>query len=99
MTDYTVEISPDAEREIVQAAQWYAKKNRLAADVFRTIVFDSIETISHSPLSWAKVSEDGIRKFVLPRYPYSLFFKVLGSTVEILTVAHNRSMPGYWRKG
>ena len=99
MTDYTVEISPDAEREIVQAAQWYAKKNRLTADVFRTIVFDSIETISHSPLSGAKVSEDGIRKFVLPRYPYSLFFKVLGSTVEILTVAHNRSMPGYWRKG
>lgn len=99
MIEYTVEISPEAEREIVQAAQWYAQKNRLAADVFRTTVFDSIDTISHSPLSWAKVSEDGIRKFVLPRYPYSLFFTVLGSTVEILTVAHNRRMPGYWRKG
>ena len=99
MIDYIVEISPNAEREIVQAVQWYAQKNPLAADVFRTTVFDSIDTISHSPLSWAKVSEDGIRKFVLPRYPYSLFFKVLGSTVEILTVAHNRRMPGHWQKG
>lgn len=98
MIGYTVEISPEAEQEIVQAVRWYAQKNQLAADVFRTIVFDSVDTISHSPLSWAKVSEDGVRKFVLPRYPYSIFFTVRGSTVQILAVAHNRRMPGYWRK-
>ena len=98
MINYIVEISPEAELEIAQTAQWYAQKNRLAADVFRTIVFDAIDTISRAPLSWAKVSDDGIRKFVLPRYPYSLFFKVRASTVVILTVAHNRRSPNYWRK-
>ena len=98
MIDYTVEISPEALDEITQTVQWYSQRSKVAADTFRAIVFDSIDTISHSPLSWAKVSEDGVRKFVLPRYPYSLLFKVRTDTVEILTIAHHRRQPNYWRE-
>lgn len=93
MRGYSVEISPAAEREITDAVQWYRNKSPAAAELFTLIVFDSIETISHSPLSWAKISDKGLRKFVLPRYPYSLFFTVQGSTVNIMAVAHHRRAP------
>lgn len=98
MTAYDIEITPEAEQEISEVVQWYAAQDRQAAEVFKTIVFDSVDLISHSPLSWAQVSGDGVRRFVLPRYPYKLFFTVMGNTVKILAVAHNRRTPGYWRK-
>ena len=93
MTGYSVEISPAAEWEITEAVQWYRSKSPSAADLFKSIVFDSIETISLSPLSWAQVSTRGLRKFVLPRYPYSLFFTVQGGTVRVMAVAHHRRAP------
>jgi hypothetical protein len=43
------------------------------------------------------VGGSNIRKFVLPRYPYSLYFEVVGDTVNVLAVAHNRRLPGYWK--
>jgi len=96
VTEYFVEITPAAEREIVESIRWYATKNPIAADTFRTIVFDSIELISNSPLSWAKVSDRGIRKFVLPRYPYTIFFNVLGKSVRVIAVTHHHRAPTDW---
>lgn len=96
MIDYVVEIAPPAEREITEAIQWYATKSLPAANTFRNLIFDSIALIANSPLSWAKVSERGIRRFVLPRYPYTLFFHVAGSTVTIVAVTHHHRAPTDW---
>lgn len=98
MSAYEIEITPEAEHEISEIVHWYAVQDRQTAEVFKTTIFDAVDLISHSPLSWAQVSDDGVRRFVLPRYPYKLFFTVMGSTVKILAVAHNRQMPGYRRK-
>jgi hypothetical protein len=37
---------------MAEAVAWYFEKSTAAADTFKTIVFDSIDIISHSPLSW-----------------------------------------------
>jgi len=34
---------------------------------------------------------------VLHRFPYSVFYEVLGATMTVLAVAHHRRNPGYWR--
>ena len=43
--------------------------------------------------------EEGNRKRVLHRFPYSVIYEVLGSTVTVLAMAHHRRKPGYWRSG
>jgi plasmid stabilization system protein ParE len=90
---YTVQIAPPVEREVAEAVDWYRSKSPMAADAFRAIVFDAVEMISHSPLSWPKVSDQGVRKVVLPRYPYSKFYSVAGDVVTILAVTHHRRAP------
>jgi toxin ParE1/3/4 len=95
---YTVQIAPPAEREVAEAVDWYRSKSPIAADTFRAIVFDAVEMISHSPLSWPKVSDRGVRKLVLPRYPYSMFYSVAGNVVTILAVTHHRRAPRNWAK-
>jgi toxin ParE1/3/4 len=93
---YHVEISPAAERDIREAFHWYADRNRLIADAFRTEALETIDRIGTSPLGKA-ADELGNRRRVLHRFPFSVIYEVLESTVTILAVAHHRRLPDYWQ--
>ena len=96
MSEFVVVLAPTAERDIADAFLWYRERNALAANGFRAEVFDVIEHIGGSPLS-RPADEDGNRFRVLKRFPYSVFYEVLGSTVMVLAIAHHRRKPSYWR--
>ena len=96
MSEFSVVLAPNAEQDIADAFLWYRERNELAADGFRAEVFDAIERIGDSPLS-RPADEEGNRHRVLKRFPYSVFYEVLGSTVMILAIAHHRRRPNYWR--
>ena len=96
MNEFSVVLAPNAEQDIADAFLWYRERNELAADGFRAEVFDVIEHIGDSPLS-RPADEEGNRHRVLKRFPYSVFYEVLGSTVMILAIAHHRRRPSYWR--
>lgn len=96
MSAFVVVLAPVAERDIADAFLWYRERNALAADGFRAEVFDVIDHISDAPLS-RPVDDDGNRHRVLKRFPYSVFYEVLGGTVTILAVAHHRRKPSYLR--
>ena len=74
---------------------WYRERNALIADAFRAEVFDTIDRIADVPLTNG-ADDEGNRKRVLHRFPYSVIYKVLGRTVTILAVAHHRRKPRYW---
>jgi hypothetical protein len=38
-----------------------------------------------------------VRRYVFPRFPFSLLYRVLEGNVEIIAVAHGKRRPGYWR--
>lgn len=42
--------------------------------------------------------EDAIRRHILRHFPYTVFYEILGNTVTVLAVAHQRRRPGYWRE-
>ena len=98
MTRYLVQLAPAAESDIGNAYLWYRERNALAADAFRAEAFDAIARIEDSPLS-NPADEEGTRKRVLRRFPYSVCYEVAGNTVTILAVAHHRRVPNYWRQG
>jgi len=93
---YLVELAPAAEGDVGDAFLWYRARNALIADAFRAEVFDTIDRIAELPLA-KSADEEGNRKRVLHRFPYSVIYEVIGSTVTILAVAHHRREPGYWR--
>jgi plasmid stabilization system protein ParE len=96
VSGYVVELAPAAEDDIGDAFLWYRERNLLIAEAFRAEVFETIDRIADAPL--AKGADDeGNRKRVLHRFPYSVIYEVLGSTVTILAVAHHRRKPRYWR--
>ncbi len=97
MIEFVAEFAPAAEDEIGDAYLWYRERNPLAADAFRSEVFDAVDRIATAPLTWP-ADDEGNRKYILRRFPYSVFYDVVGSVVTILAVAHHRRKPDYWRE-
>lgn len=95
MTGFVVELAPGAEADIREAFTWYSDRNALIADAFRTEVFDTIDRIGEAPLTKA-ADEEGKRRRVLHRFPYSVIYEVQANSVTVLAVAHHRRRPGYW---
>ena len=96
MSQYIVEIAPLAERDLQDASLWYRERSAVVADAFRAEAFDAIDRIGTGPLGRA-ADDEGNRRRVLHRFPYSIVYEVLGDVVTILAVSHHRRRPGYWR--
>jgi len=95
VSSYTVLLAPRAEQDIREAIVWYRERNVFAAEAFRIELFAVIDGIAETPLTKA-ADDDGNRKRVLRRYPYSVIYDVAGNTVTVLAVAHHRRRPRYW---
>lgn len=96
MSRFVVEILPAAEAEFREAFLWYFERSPLAADAFRTEVFDAIDGLGQRADMWPE-DEDGTRKCGLRHFPYTVFYEVVASIVTVMAVGHQRRWPGYWR--
>ena len=96
MSGFVVEILPAAEREFQEAFLWYFERSPLATDAFRSEVLDAIDALADDADVWPK-NEDGISVRVLTRFPYTVYYDVVGNTATVLAIAHQRRKPGYWR--
>ena len=97
MSEFAVVLAPRAENDIAEAFGWYQERNATAAAAFRAEVFETIDRLAEAPLSWP-ADDEGNRKRVVKRFPYTVWFEVLGSTVTVLAVAHHKRRPAYRRK-
>lgn len=95
MTRFVVGILPEAEAEIGEAFLWYFERSSIAAEAFRTETLEAIDRLAVDALMWPE-DEDAIRRHVLRHFPYTVFYEILGGTVTVLAVAHQRRKPGYW---
>lgn len=93
---FQVSLLPLAEEEIQEAFHWYFARSPFAADALRTEVIVAIDSLAEDPLMWP-ADADGIRYYVLRRFPYTIHYEVTGSNVTVLAVAHQRRRPGYWQ--
>ena len=96
MTQYRIELAPEAEFDISQGFHWYRERNALAAEAFRSEVFEMIEVIGNAPLNLG-ADENHDRYRVLKRFPYTIWYSVHGDTVSVVAVAHHKRRPNYWR--
>ncbi len=97
MSRFVAEILPAAEAEFREAFLWYFERSPLAADAFRTEVFDAIDGLEDRADMWPE-DEEGTRRLVLTHFPYTLFYEVVGSSVTVMAVGHQRRRPGYWQQ-
>jgi plasmid stabilization system protein ParE len=91
MTPAAVRFHPAAAQEAESAYDWYAARNPSAAHGFREELRYASRRCCRQATHVAPLWKP-VRRYVFPRFPFILVYRLRGDEVEILAVAHG-SMP------
>jgi len=84
--------------EDLQAARdWYEDQRVGLSFEFERAVDEGLVRIAAAPVAYAEV-EPGIRRHVLSRFPYAVFYRLHSEVIEILAVFHHRRNPIIWHR-
>lgn len=90
----------EAADEYLSATRYYLDyASPLVAAAFVGEIEGAIQTLLASPTTWPVIEEPQIRRYLLRRFPYSLFYRwePERDRISIYAVMHFSRRPGYWR--
>jgi plasmid stabilization system protein ParE len=82
-------------REVGEAYEWYENQSPGLGTEFELAFELQLKRLEQVPLLYAELIP-GIRRTLLPRFPYSVFFVVRNDLVHVLAVIHNARNPKKW---
>jgi len=80
----------------VAARNWYDAQRTGVGQEFVDEVTDAMQSVATRPLSFPKVHGE-LRRAILRRFPYGIFFRMATEEVIVLGVVHGRRHPRQWR--
>lgn len=87
----------EARREFDEAFDWYSRQRSVLGLVFEGAVQRTFELIAENPGSCAAVWGD-IRRAVVRRFPYCIFYRPHPDRIEVLAVFHASRNPSEWQR-
>jgi len=87
---FEVVVEPSAARDIADADAHYTQFDKSHA--FLSAIDDVFEQLTSRPLMYPAVHGD-VRRALLRRFPFSVFFIVEGPRVVVLAIHHQRRNP------
>jgi plasmid stabilization system protein ParE len=90
-------LRPEAETDLLQARDWYARERPELADAFVDSFEAVLARIAVMPELYA-VALNGIRRGKLSRFPYLVYYRFLSDRIELIGVLHVSRDPKMWQK-
>lgn len=88
-------VRPEAQINIREAAVWYEQRETGLGQRFMGEIRQSLKSISTLPLRFP-VIENGVRRLLLNRFPYAVYFLVENERVVVIAVLHQHRAPETW---
>lgn len=86
----------EAEADVINALSWYRERGLDLAREFRQALDSCLSSIQSFPESHPIVHRD-IRRALMKRFPYGLFYVREGDALTILACFHAKRDPAIWR--
>lgn len=87
---------PEADDDVIEARDWYERKQSGLGDQFSDALEDVIAIIKSNPKLYAATYAD-VRRAKLKRFPYVVYYRILTHCVEVLAVIDGRRDPQVWQ--
>lgn len=84
-----------AEQELLDAVSYYEEQETGLGLEYLGEVEHAVNFLMRYPEAGSKV-RGSIRRLTLPKFPYSLLYRVLEDQIRVLAVAHHKRKPQYW---
>lgn len=91
-----LEFHPEAELELIEAAVYYERQVPGLGERFEAEIRRATDLLLAQPEIGIPADQD-LRKFILTRFPFTLYYSVTGDVLRIEVVAHQYRRPGYWK--
>jgi plasmid stabilization system protein ParE len=88
---------PQAEQEVLGAWDWYRERRPETGRAFVDEFNRCIDRIAATPETFPKM-EGEIRRALLRRFPYAIFYRATGEEIVVLACFHVRRNPAAWRR-
>ena len=91
------EFHPGADEDFFAALRFYREResNEVAQDFEAELRRCTGLLLRHPEIAPA-TGPRYVRRMVLNRFPYNLYYVIAGDLIRILAVAHQSRRPGYW---
>jgi plasmid stabilization system protein ParE len=93
---HAVIFLPAAQAEASEAQDWYESEGAGLGARFRDELGRVAERLAANPFQFPIVAAD-IRRALLRRFPYALFFRVVDGDVFVIACFHSSRDPQVWR--
>ncbi|MEO7960071.1 MAG: type II toxin-antitoxin system RelE/ParE family toxin [Ginsengibacter sp.] len=94
---YALLVSERANEDAIVIFDWYERKLNGLGDTFINELEIAKNDLLNNPLSYAKWNK-GIRRMVMRKFPYKLFYKVYDYRIVILAIIHARRSNRYIKR-
>ncbi len=91
-----VVVRSEAERDIGEAYGWYSAHAPEVATALLDAIGAALERLAEAPASFPLCHRD-VRRLVMPRFPYVIYFRIRRDCAEVIGVMHGRRAPATWR--
>jgi len=93
----TVVIRPAAAADLDEAFLWYEAQRSGLGDEFLNAVEQAFRAVLDNPRRYRVVHQDTRRAHVR-RFPYSVFYRIVGDDVVVVACFHGRRNPQRWER-
>jgi plasmid stabilization system protein ParE len=87
----------EALAEFIAAGRYYNRQVPGLGDAFVDEVETGIGVILNGPGVW-RVLEDDVRRYLIKRFPYGIYYTIEADVVVIWAVKHLHRDPDYWQQ-
>ena len=94
---YTLKLKPEVYNDIKIAYDWYESQRIGLGEDFLLTLEESYSKITRTPKIYQLIYKT-VRRKLLRRFPYGLFFVLRGDEVIIIAVMHTRRKPSDWNE-
>jgi len=88
-------LRPRAERDIQSTFEWYESQRSGLGDEFLASLRERLETVRSFPEAFPVLYRD-VRRAVVSRFPYVVFYIAQPTRVAVLAVVHQSRNPATW---
>lgn len=96
MTPLRIVLGRRARRETAEAASWYEGESPALGRAFLELVDTVLARVAENPQQFPVVHRD-IRRALLKRFPYGVFFRIKPDTIKVVAILHLARHPSRWQ--
>jgi plasmid stabilization system protein ParE len=97
VTAYRVVAEPPADLDVAATFDWYEAEKAGLGREFLDELRATYGRVADGPLGYEDV-RSGIRRALLRRFPYAVYFAVEGDVIVVLAVLHVSRDPAEWQR-